>query len=413
MRKKLTELQNGCSRTEVFISPKNYKSIKTKSQLPKYWFVECRFHDPRHLEKYPDGFQFRKKFSGTEIQVLKATAEIYKEEMEHALDVLLYNPIDKLYMDDRSSGLHPGMYFIDALEKTFIKLKPKYKTNHHANQVKWMIVRIKKHLHVARLDTVRIIEVRTYHIKNLLEGMSLTNSVYNKFRTYLMGLFSELAEYGCVETNYIRDISKREETPKIRQILSPEKFDIVFNYLQENHPEFFRYAVIFHYSGGRSSELMRLTRSDVDLDKREFRVLIMKGRKQSWETKAIVPAAVPYWESILDECLYDDEYLFSYFQCPGDKMISGRAITQKWNRHVKKCKKIKNENGEVITVTEDFYSLKHLFLEKLDQLQHNTPVIDINLAQAAGSHKSNRTTGIYAVGRKSRAVELLKNIKIS
>ncbi|WP_234110105.1 tyrosine-type recombinase/integrase [Chryseobacterium sp. R2A-55] len=413
MRKKLKELPNGCSRTEVFVSPKNYKSIKNKSQLPKYWFVECRFFDPHFAEKYPAGFQYRKKFSGASIQELKTAAEIYKDEMENTLDVLKYNPLSKIYMNDRSSDLHPGLYFVEALEKTFEKLKTKYKTNEHRKQVRCMIARIKSLQYKARLDLVRITEIRTWHIKNLLDIMDLTDSVYNKFRNYLSTLFKELAQYGCVDTNYIRDISKREENPKVRKVLTPEKFEFVFNYLKENLPEFFRYATIFHYSGARSSELMRLKRSDVDFERREFRVLVLKGRKHSWETKAIIPSAAPYWESLLQESIYDDEYMFSHFQCPGDTKISARAITQKWNRHVKNSKEIKDLDGNIIEVDEDFYSLKHLFLEKLDQMQDETPIIDINLAQGAASHKSNRTTGIYTVGRKNRAVEYLKNVNIS
>lgn len=401
MRKQLKDLQNGCSRTEVFISPKNYKSIKTKAQLPKYWFVECRFFDPHFSEKYPQGFQFRKKFVGGDIRELKMTAEIYKDEMEHTLDVLKYNPVTKQYMNDRSTDLHPGLYFVEALEKTHEKLEKLYKTKHHKNQVRCMIARIKKVEHVARLDTVRISEIRTWHIKNLLDVLQLTNSVYNKFRTYLMGLFKELAQYGCVGSNYIREISKREETPKVRKILTPEKFDLVFDHLKNKHPEFFRYAVIFHYSGARSSELMRLKRYDVDLEKREFRVLVMKGRKQHVETKAIIPVVVPFWESLLDESIYNDEYMFSSFQCPGEIEINPRAITQKWDRHVKK----------VLDIDEDFYSLKHLFLDKLDSMQGQAPII--NIAQGAAGHTTDRTTGIYTVGRKSRAVEHLKNLPIT
>lgn len=412
MRKKLKELQNGCSRTEVFISPKNYKSIKTKSQLPKYWFVECRFFDPNFSTKYPEGFQFRKKFSGTDLRELKLIAEMCKEEMEHRLDSLNLNPISKIYMSNRSGDLHPGLYFVDALEKTYAKLKPGYKTKHHSDQVKWCIAKIKKVQYKLRLDCIRISEIKTYHIKNLLDELHLTDSVYNKFRTYLMGLFKELVQYGCVDSNYIRDISKREENAQVRHILTDHKFDLVFNHLKNNLPEFFRYASIFFYSGARSSELMRLQRKDVDLENREFRVLVMKGRKQSWETKAILPAALQFWESIIDECLYDDEYLFSSFQCPGKKLISGRAITLKWKRHIKQSENIKDEEGNIIKITEDFYSLKHLFLDKLDQISNSSPVVDLNLAQGAASHKSNRTTGIYAVGRRSRAVEYLKTVKI-
>lgn len=54
-------VRNGCSRTSVFISPKNYKSLKSKKDLEKDWFVECKFYDPEFQEKYPNGFQFRRR----------------------------------------------------------------------------------------------------------------------------------------------------------------------------------------------------------------------------------------------------------------------------------------------------------------------------------------------------------------
>jgi hypothetical protein len=60
-RKTKKQLRNGCSRTEVFISPKNYKTLKNKSDLTKDWFVECRFYDPLFKDKYPEGFQFRRR----------------------------------------------------------------------------------------------------------------------------------------------------------------------------------------------------------------------------------------------------------------------------------------------------------------------------------------------------------------
>lgn len=81
--------------------------------------------------------------------------------------------------------------------------------------------------------------------------------------------------------------------------------------------------------------------------------------------------------------------------------INPRAITQKWDRHVKK----------VLDIDEDFYSLKHLFLDKLDSMQGQAPII--NIAQGAAGHTTDRTTGIYTVGRKSRAVEHLKTLPIT
>ena len=59
----MKNLTNGCRRTEVFISPKNYKTLKAKSDLNKSWAVQYRFYDPKYAEQYPDGFQYRKKLN--------------------------------------------------------------------------------------------------------------------------------------------------------------------------------------------------------------------------------------------------------------------------------------------------------------------------------------------------------------
>ncbi|WP_073180794.1 tyrosine-type recombinase/integrase [Cruoricaptor ignavus] len=412
MRKQLKELPNGCSRTEVYISPKNYKTIRSKSQMPKYWFVECRFFDPKFSEKYPNGFQYRRKFTATDPKESKLYAEVYKEEMEKALDELFYNPITKEFAADKSRKLHPGLLFFDAIKMANEKISPGYKSKNHGVQVRWMLSRIKEHLYISRLFEVRISDVRTWHIKNLLDIMDLTPSVYNRFRSYLMRLFTELVQYGCVEHNFIRDISKQQEIPKVRAVMSPEKFDAVFKYLEIRWPNLFRYAIIFHYSGARSTELMKLKAKDVDLAKREFQITIIKGHQNSRVKKAIIPSALPYWESLMSEVKDGEEFLFSRYQKPGKIEVDARTITVKWRKYIKNCKEIKDANGNIIEVTEDFYSLKHLFLDKLDKLQHEAKIIDINLAQGAASHTSSRTTSIYTVGSKDRAIETLKRINI-
>ncbi len=42
----LKELRNGCTRTNIYIYLKNYKTLKHKFDLQKDWFVECWFYDP-------------------------------------------------------------------------------------------------------------------------------------------------------------------------------------------------------------------------------------------------------------------------------------------------------------------------------------------------------------------------------
>lgn len=36
--------------------------------------------------------------------------------------------------------------------------------------------------------------MRTWHIKNILDEIDLPDSSFNKFRTYLLGLFKELTQ---------------------------------------------------------------------------------------------------------------------------------------------------------------------------------------------------------------------------
>ncbi|NAW49890.1 hypothetical protein GNY06_00230, partial [Elizabethkingia argentiflava] len=77
----------------------------------------------------------------------------------------------------------------------------------------------------------------------------------------------------------------------------------------------------------------------------------------------------------------------------GDKPIQPYQITKRWHRLIKSSNKIKDKDGKIIKVTEDFYSLKHLFLDKLDQASDE----EINLAKIAASHRTDSITKVYTV----------------
>lgn len=404
------KLKNGCSRTQVFISPKNYKTLKDKNHLSKQWFVECRFYDPRFSDRYPNGFAFRMRFtSAKNITEKKKIAEIYKKEMEHLLDVLHYNPITRVFNSADPSKLSPDMQLINAFNIIRSKMQV---SAHHDKQIRCCIARIEKVLPYLGYDTLSVSDYKIWHIKNILDELNLTNSVYNKFRGYLKRLFAELIEYGCAFQNPCNDISKRKQTINIREVFDEEKFNIVFDYLKHNHYEFYRYAMIFYYSGARSSELLRVRKSDVNIEKQEYKALIKKGNQYVWEIKVIIPQALRYWKEILSECKTEEDYLFTRKQLPSLTPIKSCAITRQWARLVKNNPNIKNKKGKSIKITEDFYALKHLFLDKLDELYSESPIIDTNFAQLMASHRSNRTTSIYTIGRKKRINEYLKTIKI-
>lgn len=411
MKKELIKLGSGCERTAVFISPRNYQSFTSKSDFPKNWFVECRFHDPKFKSEYPKGLQYRRKFSGTDLQVLKLTAKIYKEEMEALLDNKRYNPITKLYMHENRSEINPYTSFIQAL--WLIREKVPF-SDDYKSLSKQLLNRIEKVLPELSYTNLLIGETKIWHIKNILETINTTNSVFNKYRSCLSTLFKELLEYGCCEYNPVSSVSKKMEVPEIRKVLSKKKQTLVYEYLRVNFPEFFRYAKIFFYSGARSSELLRVQSKYVDLENQEYRVLIKKRRTYVWETKIIIPAALPYWIAILKESTDEDDYIFSKGLRPGCNPIKPYQITKRWKRNVKDSEDIKDHNGNVIKIDEDFYSWKHLFLDMLDEFQNGNqaPILPINLAQGMANHLSPETTNKYTVGKSDRNKEFLKKINI-
>ncbi|WP_147474534.1 phage integrase family protein [Chryseobacterium nematophagum] len=413
MKKELIKLANGCERTEVYISPKNYKTFTSKSKIPKQWFVECRFYDPKKENEYPKGFQYRKKFSGTDLQGLKLFAKIYKEEMELKLDVQKFNPITKEYMHENQSNLNPYMNFIKALWVVRDKI-PFSKA--YLGLSRQLLNKIEKVLPELAYSYLKIGETKTWHIKNILEAINTTNSVFNKYRSCLSTMFKELLEYGCVEFNPVSPVSKKMEVPKIRQLLSDRKKSIVLQYLHDNYPEFYRYASIFFFSGARSSELLRVQAKYVDIQNQEYKVLIKKRRTYVWDTKIIIPAAIPYWNQILLESKNEEDYIFSKGLRPGLIPIKAYQITKRWKRNVKDSNEIKDptDNRKIIKVIEDFYSFKHLFLDKLDELQNSgePSTMPINFAQGMANHLSPETTNKYTIGKNDRKKEALKKISI-
>lgn len=415
MRKRnaeLIKLLNGCHRTGVYFLPKDCLDFTPKSEFPTEWAVECRFYDPKFKDKYPKGFQYRRKFSSDSLQVLKRTAIMYKELMEARLDNEHYNPISKSIMSSQS--LYPEMIFMNALwtvrdkmnyEEDYVKLSRQI-----LNQIEAAIPEL-------GYSELKIIDTKIFHMKNILEKIYTTESVFNKHRSCLKNMFDELLEYGCVEFNPVASLKKKVENTKERVVYKDEVIvSTVLQYLHDNYPTFYRYTNIFRYSGARSTELFRVQKKHVDIDNQEYRVLIKKRKKYEWVTKIIIPAAIPYWKQVLLECKDDDYFLFSEDLKPGLKQISSKQIQRRWRNNVKMSDDIIHPiTKKSIKVEVDFYTWKHLFLDKLDELQSSAelaPIVPINLAQGMANHLSPETTGKYTLGKQNRNNEILKRISL-
>jgi hypothetical protein len=254
----MTETKFGCSYTELWVSPADWQKSKQKN-LTVDWYVQCFFFDPAFKEKYPKGFQFRKR--ANKPKTLEARQSLVKhllKTMQGLLDSG-FNPITELIMGEIEidQNLNEGTPFIDALEFVFNKREDNATKIDLRSVIKYTILAI-KHLH---LDTLYISEVKRKHIKFCLEYLqknkiiekkgrggiitfqNLPDKRRNKYIDYLSGLFKDLMEYEVIESNPCHNIKKIPVIKELRQVLTHDERKKVNKHLKNNYR---RFLVIYH-----------------------------------------------------------------------------------------------------------------------------------------------------------------------
>lgn len=386
--KMVTKTLQGCSYTEFWVSPANWQKA-TKKDLSKDWFVECVFFDPRYEKKYPKGFSFRKKANKPQtIEERKALISLFLKSIPQQFNDG-YNPITKKYMNLRDEGLYPDLLFIEAFRRA---LEIKSGTKSHLYNIKRAIDRLEEASEALGMQYIKIKDLRRVDLKRMLDYLQLTDKYYNKFVIYFSSLYRELIEYECCESNITRDIYPKKTFKEPRLVLEKNELDRVREHLEETHPDFYRYMMIFLYSGARNTELFRLQRKDIDLDKQEFVILLEKGGQYKRCTKVILSPALEYWREVCEECKSPDDYLFALNFVPSKKMGNKEIVTRFWKRNVK----------DKLGIEADFYSLKHYMLDNLDS----------DTAMLLASHTNKNTTAIYQVNKAKKDREMLKQLKI-
>ena len=384
----ITNTIQGCSYTELWVSPANWQKA-TKKDLDKDWYVQCIFFDPRYEKKYPKGFPYRKKANKPQtIEERKALISFLLKNIPQQFNNG-YNPITKKYMNLRDEGLYPDLLFIEAFKRA---LEIKSGTKSHLYNIKRAIERLEEASEALGMQYIKVKDLRRVDLKIMLDYLQLPDKYYNKFVIYFSSLYRVLIEYECCESNITRDIYPKKTFKEPRLVLEKNELDKIKELLEETHPEFYRYMMIFLYSGARNTELFRLQRKDVDLDKQEFVILLEKGGQYKRCTKVILTPALEYWKEVCEECQSPDDYLFSLNFVPSKKMGHTEIVTRFWKRTVK----------DKLGIEADFYALKHYMLDNLDS----------DTAMLLASHTNKNTTAIYQINKAKKDREMLKQLKI-
>lgn len=409
----MQETFNFCTRSEIWVYPKNWETTTAKSSLKKTWYVQCFFHDPAFAEKYPKGFPYRVKANkGTySLESRRAAVKFVLEHMALMLDVRGYNPITKTYMRyeevaeetpltyNKSTPLHI------ALQKAFdlteveehtrkdIKSVVKYFLESCA-ELKLEKLPVNEFLPMHATETLRNVKTK----KNIkAEALPLSEKRYNKYIAYLTGMFTILYNNKMVDANpfkAVKPYTSIEVQP--REILSKEDAERVNNFLHEKYPEFWLFMNIFRYSGGREIELLRLKKEDVCLTEGEwsYTTLVKKQKTKTRVTRPIQKRALPFWTIIMNMA-EPGEYLFSKFLLPGSNPINRDQISRRWRVHVKKK----------LGITADFYAYKHLNLSEISEK------LGPEAAAIAAGHKSTHMViEHYDVTYKQRLMNQVRHL---
>jgi len=392
----MINLPNGCSCSNLSVFPKNWKSKNAKVLID--WYIIYRFYDPRFKKPKQVKVKRMNSFKALlERQV--ATLKALDREMIR-LTIEAFNPFDKIEEGQKTvpqealksdDSTNSETSVLTALRLAFEGVSVSAITK---KDIKFSLFQIENAVKELKLDAYSISQVSKKHVKQILETASNTPDRFNKNRSYLMILYSELSEMELVQSNIVKDIKKKKVVNRLRKVLTDEERKLVNKYLLVSYPEFHRFLHIFFHSGVRISELLRVNETDVDLINQRYKVIIQKGRiaREAWRT--IKDIALPYWKEIMNECK-KDQYPFSVGLKPGNVQIQPYQIGKRWYRLVKKK----------LGIQADFYSLKHL---------HTTEVVDLLNEVEAAKHNEHTSTamviGIYDVKRSEREHNKVKKL---
>ncbi|MCL1670888.1 tyrosine-type recombinase/integrase [Elizabethkingia ursingii] len=320
------------------------------------------------------------------------------EEMQRALDkccnliteVRKFQPIDQ---GDYSSDL----YLMEALELAFNDHIENI-TKQYAASIKSTLKKIQPIIVKLKYDFLKIRDTELKHIKNILDNCNLSHYSYNKYKIHLSALFKILCVNSCLSKNPCEYIPVKNHIKKDRRILTKKQFDEIYNFLLERYPDYANYCQIFHMSGCRSTELLGIKKSEVNIEKQEFIITVKKRSSHVREIRAIIPEALPFWKIQVDKCIFEDDYLFGIGFSPElrSEPITHDLPGKYWKRYIQ----------EKFNIDVTFYPLKHLFLDKIAELY------GIETAQGMAGHLNGKTTEIYAVFNKKRELEKLKKISL-
>lgn len=375
--------------TDPEICPKNPKPADMK----KSWRVRFRFfHDA--LSRW---VQISRKNDINQITNFKdrlAMAKALRDALCFKLGVQGWNPITDSYetlaINDLPTDLEllalQSISFNDALDYAYQKKKQdwSHKTGQdYSSVIKYLQQGAKK----IQLASRPIRDFKLPHFRMILDATrdlrSLSNIAYNKYRTYLSSLVTEMIQWDIVDLNLVHHVKTKEmiKTVAHRPPTDDERLILVHR-IRECHRDYYRFISVIYGCTIRPKEITRLKIKHLIGIYQVFRIIPDKKEGNS-KTNIEREIAIPDWVmGLLNELhleKYDPEwYIFGsndgkrsknkIFQ-PGPVPMHRNTPTLWWKKIVKLPE---DKGGLGLDVNQ--YSLKKLSGNDMVKLQRREHV---------------------------------------
>ena len=402
----MIDLPNNCRRGKLNVHPSNWKTSKAK--LTDDWYVECRFIDPKYIHVFPKGKIDRARCGINKLETValkRAAMKFLCKKIETDYEDG-HNPITCQLPERMESLSDPKFILTEVSEKSLFipalrfALSKSSVVTESAADISSALKYLESAAETLDFEIIPIGEIQVKHIKLCLDECYRANprfsaKRFNKVKAYLSGLFKYLIQVGATTGNMALAVSPMKEDATKPVVMKDAEIKKIKEHLWRNNRPFYKFMMMFYYSGGRIKEFMRLQGKDVDLVEQTYTTLVKKG-KQRWVSRTIRNVALPYWKEQMKDCGPED-YVFSVDLLPGVKPINSKQVSRRWMTHVK----------EPLGIAATFYKLKHVNSDR------TLEALGAKMAAGQNAHTSTKMVEqVYAHNEKKRIHEGLKGLDI-
>jgi integrase len=393
--------------TKTFTPPVIYPKGTTEKNVRQDAYVQFRFYDHdkedwtqpiRRKPTLPGKYNKKEHYAS-----LKALAEVLHEQLKDG-----WNPLDNSYPDNPNSAdtvddeiaKLKNLGFAAALQYAYEQKKKDWdpkSISDYKSTLKYLTAAAKG----VKLDKKPMKDFELPHLVMVLNKVAelrkLSNTGFNKYRTHLSTLVTELIQWQVVKINLVYHV-KQKKVPKKSQFHRPpskHELNLIAARLRTLHYNYFRFLCCIYACGLRPHELVNMRIKDLRKIEQVFRIEDSKTGEQ-WES------VVPNWlmKILLELDLHkypSDYYIFASRSTagktftPGPTRMHSNTPHTNWNRIIKQPVE---KGGMGLNITQ--YAFKKLGGDAMVRLQAQFGVDKLlELPQSQMGHTSSKMTEVY------------------